>query len=231
MNVVARGNLLTLVDEGDAAKEVVSMLAEVEEFRDYLEEIRDIYEVTHMEGDKWPVIYRAFSPESNFLEIFQASRRDRPDPGALLEGLAVALAAFHRRGLPHRCLQPAYVVVDKDGGIHLAGVGFVVYVYTGNTSVEGISEMYMAPEVFDLEEEDMDDLKADVFSFGSIVYYAHVGRHAFEERTTYRIAKLIKEGVPIPREIPQKYRHLIEWCWRPAAERPSMDEVVSYLEE
>ena len=94
------------------------------------------------------------------------------------------------------------------------------------------ASQYTAPEVLRSERY---DTKADVFSFGVILWEIHARKIPYSEMNQMQIAVAVAtqdHRPPAPRHCPAPFWHLMQHCWqsRPT-ERPSFPEVLSQLED
>jgi tRNA A-37 threonylcarbamoyl transferase component Bud32 len=126
----------------------------------------------------------------------------RPSPGEVLETareLAAALASAHAKGITHRDLKPENVMRAVDGRLKVLDFGLArfdevleetrAYVTQPGTLV-GTPE-YMAPEQLNGERA---DARADVFTFGVLIYEYACGAHPFAASTPMGVAARILAG-------------------------------------
>ncbi len=126
-------------------------------------------------------------------------RRDGPlDPGTAAQLLAQAadgLAHAHQRGVIHRDVKPANLLIDSDGRIRLLDMGLALVAaqedqsltVAHNENVLGTAD-YLAPEQA-LNSHTVDH-RADIYGLGCTLYYLLTGKPPFPDGTlAQRIAK------------------------------------------
>jgi serine/threonine protein kinase len=122
--------------------------------------------------------------------------------------IASALARAHDRGIIHRDLKTANIVVTADGLVKVLDFGLAKQVGSGVfdastrsfVSIQDASSMsgtlpYMAPEILRGEEA---DYRSDLWALGVVFYEAASGRLPFEGRTGFEISSAIMREVPNP---------------------------------
>jgi serine/threonine protein kinase len=119
----------------------------------------------------------------------------------LVVQVAQALAHAHRRGLIHRDVKPANILVTSEGIAKLADLGMARE--TGDAALarqeKGLSigtPFYMAPEQI-FGEEDI-DVRADLYALGGTLYHMVTGRVPFPGKDVDAVFEghLSKELVP-----------------------------------
>jgi len=122
--------------------------------------------------------------------------------------IANALGRAHDRGIIHRDLKSANVVVTSDGLVKVLDFGLAKRVgrgiFEGSTrsfeTVQDASRLsgtlpYMAPEVLRGEAA---DYRSDLWALGVVLYEAASGRLPFEGRTGFEISSAIMREMPKP---------------------------------
>ena len=122
--------------------------------------------------------------------------------------IASALARAHDRGIVHRDLKTANIVVTADGLVKVLDFGLAKQVGSGMfdattrsfVSIQDASSMsgtlpYMAPEILRGEAA---DYRSDLWALGVVLYEAASGCLPFEGRTGFEISSAIMREVPKP---------------------------------
>jgi serine/threonine-protein kinase len=147
-------------------------------------------------------------------------RLSRPEPMSLARKLEIAadicegLAYAHRRGLVHRDIKPANIFITDEGLVKLLDFGLARMVtseLTGSNMMLGTLN-YMAPEQVRGERTDH---RADIFSFGVVLYEILSGRKAFQgdsfATTLYKILQDVPEPLQnIDASLPYEVVRLVE---------------------
>jgi serine/threonine protein kinase len=122
--------------------------------------------------------------------------------------IASALARAHDRGIVHRDLKTANIVITADGRVKVLDFGLAKQlgssIFEGPTrslaSIENTSSVsgtlpYMAPEILRGEAADH---RGDLWALGVVLYEAASGRLPFEGRTGFEISSAILREIPKP---------------------------------
>jgi serine/threonine protein kinase len=110
-------------------------------------------------------------------------------------GIAQGLAGAHDKGIVHRDLKPENVFITMDGRVKILDFGLAKLASpkeSGNTEVTLTSPAtlpgvvmgtvgYMSPEQV---RGDATDARADIFSFGAVLYEMLTGKRAFRRNTS-----------------------------------------------
>lgn len=151
----------------------------------------------------------------------------------LLLGVAGAIQFIHASNVVHRDLKPQNFLVDKDYEARLSDFGCAKQTSTSYSLMNTVTGTiaYMAPEI--MEEKDY-SAKADVFSFGCILYAMLTrGSLLWRARTQWGYSRAIIAGhrpeVP-PLVSDHPLGELLKKCWNGDPDiRPSSDEVFAML--
>jgi eukaryotic-like serine/threonine-protein kinase len=161
----------------------------------------------------------------------------------LLRQVCHSLGEAHVRGLVHRDVKPANIMVcrlgpDKDF-VKVLDFGLVKHTAAGQTvtmvSMEGTvvgTPTYMAPEIA-LGHADVDG-RADIYSLGCVAYYMLTGQHVFSGDTPVATALAHVQDAPVPPRLRSEFNVppaldalIMECLAKDPAARPASAAVVS----
>lgn len=165
-----------------------------------------IYEVGETEGELYIVM--EFVEGKSLREL--CAQGGLPHESVLRYGvqIASALARAHDRGIVHRDLKSANIIVTPEGVVKVLDFGLAKQV--GTAIFEGPTKMfasmqtassmsgtlpYMAPEILGGEAA---DYRSDLWALGVVLYEAVSGRLPFEGRTGFEISAAIMREMPKP---------------------------------
>ena len=163
-----------------------------------------IYEVGENEGELYIVMELV---EGKSLAAMSAAG-GLPPESVLRYGvqIASALARAHDRGIVHRDLKTANIVITADGLVKVLDFGLAKQVGGGilegptrsfatveNTSSVSGTLPYMAPEIL---RGEVADHRSDLWALGIVLYEAASGRLPFAGRTGFEISSAIMREIP-----------------------------------
>jgi serine/threonine-protein kinase len=163
-----------------------------------------IYELAH-EGD---IAYLAmeYVDGPSLKEVLATSGpMDPPVAAALGEQVASALGAAHRKGLVHRDVKPANILIAADGTAKVTDFGIAKAIFDAQQSLTETGSVvgtaaYIAPE--QMMEDSVVDARADVYALGVVLFECLTGQPAFagDTPTATAAARLTREVLP-PRRV------------------------------
>ena len=153
------------------------------------------------------------------------------DTLAIARQIADALDAAHRKRITHRDLKPANIKVTPDGLVKVLDFGLAKALASDVTATQGISQSptaaidatrvgvilgtaaYMSPE----QARGLPvDTRADIWSFGCVLYEMLTGRPPFTGQTVAETMAAILEREPdwkaLPSSTPARIRELLRHC-------------------
>ncbi len=152
------------------------------------------------EQDGTPYLAMPLMPSGSLKELLERQGALSPDEAErYLTPIAEALDYAHSRGLLHRDVKPANILLRDDGRPLLADFGIAKAIEAGQTG--GLTQAgggigtpeYMAPE----QIEGRAEKRSDLYSLGVALYQMLSGRVPYDGATPYEIA-LKQLGTPLP---------------------------------
>jgi serine/threonine-protein kinase len=115
----------------------------------------------------------------------------------LLEELAAGLEYAHNKGVIHRDVKPANVMVDREGILRILDFGIARVTDSGLTQTGMImgTPNYMSPEQV---EGKASDRRSDIFAAGLVMYELLSYHQAFPGETMHQVMNAIVRQTPVP---------------------------------
>ncbi|XP_057494829.1 serine/threonine-protein kinase STY46-like [Actinidia eriantha] len=147
--------------------------------------------------------------------------------------ISKGMSYLHQNNIIHRDLKAANLLMDENEVVKVADFGVArVKAQTGVMTAETGTYRWMAPEVI---EHKPYDLKADVFSFGIVLWELLTGKLPYEYLTPLQAAVgVVQKGLrpTIPKNTPQKLAELLERCWQQEpTSRPDFSAIIDILHQ
>ena len=165
--------------------------------------------------------------------LAERNRDDRPNESEVASigiGIATALAYVHARGVIHRDVKPANILLGPDQRPRLADFGIARLVDNAGLTSTGQTvgtPAYLAPEQVSSGQVGP---AADVYSLGLVLAESLSGRRIYEGTPTEVATARLYGDPTIPEGVPARWLGLLgAMTARAPADRPSAVEVASVL--
>ncbi|MFE2971422.1 ribosomal protein L7/L12 [Streptomyces sp. NPDC059340] len=182
------------IDPHTSATERAELIARAEREARNAAALRDepnvvaVYDVVTEDGLPW-VVMRLVDGVSLAQELKRRTRLEPERASEIALGVLAALRAAHRRGIVHRDVKPANIMLTADGQVLLADFGIAKHrddtSLTSTGMVVGTLE-YMAPERFGAAP-DADDPAGDLFSLDATLFETVEGTSPFRRMSATAI--------------------------------------------
>ncbi|KAL6640842.1 hypothetical protein ACP70R_021965 [Stipagrostis hirtigluma subsp. patula] len=142
------------------------------------------------------------------------------------------MSYLHQRGIVHRDLKSANLLLDKDHVVKVADFGLARFQdQDGAMTAETGTYRWMAPEVINHQPYDN---KADVYSFAIVLWELMTSKIPYTSMTPVQAAVGVRQGLrpQLPENAHPRLLNLMQRCWEAApSNRPSFSDIISELED
>ncbi|MGW8354849.1 protein kinase domain-containing protein [Streptomyces wedmorensis] len=146
----------------------------------------------------------------------------------LAVGLAEALRDMHTVGVIHRDLKPDNVLLTDDGPLV---IDFGISRAADHQTMTVTGRMLGTPPFMSPEQVNAPHRvtsASDIFSLGSVLAYASIGRGPFDAGSAYMTAYSVVHEPPRMAELSGTVCEIVRWCLaKDAGERPSPDDLIA----
>jgi Tol biopolymer transport system component len=177
-----------------------------------------VYDIGRDNGTYW--IASELVRGDTLRRVIEAGPMPAPKVIGIATQLAAGLAAAHAAGLVHRDLKPDNIMVMRDGQVKILDFGLAKQRRTAQDSTtaaltdEGVvlgTAGYMSPEQVRGEPADH---RADLFSFGVVLYEMLCGKRAFAGASSVEVMNAILKDDPpdLPASVPPALGRIVRRC-------------------
>uniref|UniRef100_A0A0E0I0I1 Protein kinase domain-containing protein n=1 Tax=Oryza nivara TaxID=4536 RepID=A0A0E0I0I1_ORYNI len=187
----------------------------------------DLYHGTYCSQD---VAIKVLKPERVSVDMLREFAQELPDVLRIASDVSKGMNYLHQINIVHRDLKTANLLMD-DQVVKVADFGVArVKDQSGVMTAETGTYRWMAPEVI---EHLPYDQRADVFSFGIVIWELLTGKLPYEDMTPLQAAVAVvqKDLRPIiPADTHPMLAGLLQKCWqKDPALRPTFSEILDIL--
>lgn len=138
---------------------------------------------------------------------------------------------LHDCNLIHRDLKSVNLLMDNEFNAKVCDFGLSRILAPKHQNMTGNvgTVSWIAPEVF---EKQPYDTKADVYSFGIVMWELYTKQIPFQDLNTFEIPIAVIKGdrPAIPKDCPKEYAKIMQLCWhKKPSKRPTFQKIVKSL--
>ncbi|KAA3664825.1 MAG: hypothetical protein DWQ04_03725 [Chloroflexi bacterium] len=163
--------------------------------------------------DGYPYLVMRFIDGETLKDRLDSGTLGRTEILRIAQALAEALDYAHTHGVLHRDIKPSNILLTQGGGVYITDFGLARIAQAGESTLsQGMimgTPQYISPEQAKGNVEL--DGRADVYSFGIMLYEMVAGRVPFQSDTSYSIIhSQIFEPPPLPSTLNDKITPAVE---------------------
>jgi serine/threonine-protein kinase len=146
-----------------------------------------------------PFLLLEFVDGGNLRQLMKGGRLDFSSAMKLADNICSGMSFAHSRKIIHRDLKPENILIDNNGVGKVTDFGLarLIEEASGTISQDLRGTLpYMSPEQF-LPEPTVDQ-RADIYSFGVMLYEMLTGKKPFPAETIPQLIAAQREGMPLP---------------------------------
>ncbi len=181
-----------------------------------------VYDYGEYEGA--PYMIEEYIDGGSLAARLQAGKPKHSDAIRLLRGMAAGLDYAHQRGVVHRDVKPANVLMAAEGAPVLADFGLAKVEQQATMTASGVATgtpAYMAPE--QITDEGEIGPATDIYALATVAYEMLTGRFPFESDNVMRLlmSKVRDDPTPPTERDPQLPRRVDSVLLRGLAREPA----------
>jgi len=173
-----------------------------------------IYEIDHL-PDGQMFMAMAYYDGQSLRERLEAGAMPIDEAVVIAGQVALGLACAHEKGIVHRDVKPANIVITRDGQTKILDFGLAKLAGRTQLTEDGQTLgtlLYMSPE--QLQGKEL-DARSDIFSLGVVLYEMIAGRTPFHAQHAAAVADRILRDDPTPlseyrSDVPDGIRDLLD---------------------
>ncbi|MBV8575729.1 MAG: serine/threonine protein kinase, partial [Acetobacteraceae bacterium] len=158
-----------------------------------------IYDYGETESSAY-IVMELVEGQSLEVRLGKAERPSVTETSAIMDGLLLGLQHSHERGVVHRDVKPANIILIDDGRVKITDFGSAHVETSDMTRLGSVlgTPAYMSPEQVLGERVDP---RTDIYSAGVVLYQLLLGRRPFEGSTLSIMHKIINAPPALPRDL------------------------------